>query len=217
MMECIFQNHRQYIGTFFDDILVFSKNQEEHRQHLEIILQLLQQHQFLVNGKKSEFFMHEINYLGHVISSKGIQMDFEKIKVIQEWHDLHDVHDVRSFLGLCSYYRRFIKHFAHIASPLHDLTKKKSSFQWKEKEKAAFIKLKMALTFGPVLIIPDLAKPFVVEADTCGDCIGAVLNQEGHAVAFESRRLNDVEKRYKIYEKELLAVVHALKYGSIIS
>ncbi|MCO5575045.1 hypothetical protein L7F22_028842 [Adiantum nelumboides] len=80
MMERIFRDHRQYVDTFFDDILVFSKNEEEHRQHLEIVLHLLQQNQLLVNGKKSEFFMHEINYLGHVISSKGIQMDFEKIK-----------------------------------------------------------------------------------------------------------------------------------------
>ncbi|MCO5601235.1 hypothetical protein L7F22_055354 [Adiantum nelumboides] len=82
MMERIFRDHRQYVGTFFDDILVFSKNEEEHRQHLEIVLQLLCQNQLLVNGKKSEFFMHEINYLGHVISSKDIQMDFEKIKII---------------------------------------------------------------------------------------------------------------------------------------
>ena len=211
MMERIFKDHRDYVGTFFDDILVYSKNEEEHHRHLETVLQLLRQHQLLINGKKSEFFMTKINYLGHVISSEGIQMDPEKIKVVQEWPDLRDVHEVRSFLGLCSYYRRFIKHFAHIASPLHDLTKKKISFQWSEQQKASFMKLKAALTSGPVLIIPDLYKPFVVEADACGDCIGAVLNQEGHAVAFESRRLNDVEKRYDIYEKELLAVVHALK------
>ncbi|MCO5581648.1 hypothetical protein L7F22_035537 [Adiantum nelumboides] len=109
-----------------------------------------------------------------------------KIQDNPKWPDLHDVHDVQSFLRLCSYYRRFIKHFARIASPLHDLTKKKTPFQWKEKAEATFRELKMALTSGPVLIIPDFAKPFVVKANACGDCIGAILNQESHAVAFES-------------------------------
>ena len=90
MMERIFRDHRDYVGTFFDDMLVYSKKEEEHHRHLETVLQLLRQHQLLINGKKSEFFMTKINNLGlgHVISSEGIQMDPKKIKVVQEWSDL---------------------------------------------------------------------------------------------------------------------------------
>lgn len=150
------------MGTFFDDILVFSKSEEEHHQHLEDVLQLLQEHKLL--SKKSEFFMQRISYLGHIISENGIHMDPKKVQAIKEWPDLHNVHEVRSFLGLCSYYRSFIKNFAHIASPLHDLTKQKSIFKWQDAQQKAFNKLKTTVTSGPVLIIPDLQKPFVVES-----------------------------------------------------
>ena len=98
--------------------------EEEHKRHLEIVFVELQVHKLLVNDKKSEFFLTEIHYLGHIISKDGIRMDPTKIRAIQEWPELKMVHEVRSFLGLCSYYRRFIRHFAEIAAPLHDLTKK---------------------------------------------------------------------------------------------
>ena len=164
----------------------------------------------MINGKKSEFFMEEIHFLGHIVSKDGVRMDPAKIEAIKTWPDLKTVHDVRSFMGLSSYYRKYIRHFSEIASPLHDLTKKRISFRWTNKEVNAFLKLKEKLTTGPVLILPDLRKPFVVMCDACGNSIGAVLQQEGHVVAYESRVLSDAEKSLQVYEKELLAVIHAL-------
>ncbi|RXY01996.1 hypothetical protein DD576_30230 [Klebsiella pneumoniae] len=111
---------------------------------------------------------------------------------------------------MCAYYRRFIAKFSQVAGPLHDLTKKNVKFVWTAKEQNAFEKLKEKLTSQPVLVLPDLSKPFEVQCDACGDCLGAVLLQEGHAIAYESRRLNSDERVLGIYEKEVLAVLHAL-------
>ena len=206
----MFKKHRKFTRIFFDDIILFSKNEAEHRKHLAIVFEELKQHQLFVNAKKSEFFLAQIRYLGHIVSKDGVRMDPTKIQAIQEWRELKLVHEVRSFLGLCAYYRRFVKHFAFLAAPLHELAKKKAIFKWTQEEKDAFQNLKSALILGEVLIIPDLYKPFAVECDGCGDCIGAVLNQEGHAIAYESRRLQHAELHLQVYEEELLAVIHAL-------
>ena len=186
LMNRIFQPYRTFTGVFFDDVLIFSRFEDEHTQHLQIIFNELRQHKLCINVKKSEFFLTEIHYLGHIVSHNTIRMDPAKIKAIVEWPDLRTVHDVRSFLGLCSYYRCYVRHFAHIASPLHDLTKKKTKFQWEDSQRKAFNTLKERISQEPVLIIPDLQKPFEVFCDASGDCVGAVLNQEKHAVAFES-------------------------------
>ncbi|MCO5570061.1 hypothetical protein L7F22_023775 [Adiantum nelumboides] len=184
--------------------------EEEDHKHLATIFQELRNHKLLVNAKKSEFFLKEIHYLGHIVSHNQVRMDPEKIKAIVEWPTPITVYDVRSFLGLCSYYRRFMRSFAAIAGPLHDLTKKRIKFHWGPTQKEAFEKLKYLLSHGPILIVPDLRKCFEVYCDASGDCVGAVLNQEGHAVAYESRRLRDAELHASIYEKELMAVIHAL-------
>ncbi|MCO5547816.1 hypothetical protein L7F22_061896 [Adiantum nelumboides] len=137
-------------------------------------------------------------------------MDLVKVKAIKSWPDLKTVHDIRSFLGLCSYYRRFIRHFAEIASPLHALTHKGVTFKWTTKEIIAFKHLKEKLTSDPAIILPDLLKPFVVQCDACGNSLGAVLMQDGRVVAYESRVFSNREKTLQIYEKEMLAVMHAL-------
>ncbi|MCO5561696.1 hypothetical protein L7F22_015319 [Adiantum nelumboides] len=111
---------------------------------------------------------------------------------------------------MCAYYRRFIEKFSLIAGPLHDLTKKNVKYVETERKQEAFDKLKQKLTSQPVLVLLDLSKPFEVQCDACGDCLGAVLLQEGHAIAYESRRLSSNEQILGIYEKELLDVLHAL-------
>lgn len=210
MMDRIFRPYRTFVGTFFDDMIIFSKNEEEHRDHLLAVFDELKRNRLLINGKKSEFFLEEIHFLGHIVSKDGVKMDPAKIEAIVSWPDLKTVHDVRSFLGLCSYYRRFVRHFAEIASSLHALEKKHTKWQWTDKEKSAFRCLKEKMTTDPVLILPDLSKSFVVQCDACGSSIGAVLMQNGRVVAYESRVLSDTEKTYQVYEKELLAVIHAL-------
>ncbi|MCO5562635.1 hypothetical protein L7F22_016263 [Adiantum nelumboides] len=111
---------------------------------------------------------------------------------------------------MCAYYRCFIEKNSLIAGPLHDLTRKNVKYVWTEGKQEAFDKLKQKLTSQPVLVFPDLSKPFEVQCDACGDCLGAVLLQEGHAIAYESRRLSSDEQILGIYEKELLVVLHAL-------
>ena len=128
MMDRIFREHRSFVGTFFDDMIVFSKDEAAHKKHLAIVFAELKKHRLVINAKKSEFFMSEIHFLGHIVSKAGVRMDPAKVEAIRSWPPLKNVHEVRSFMGLCSYYRRFIRHFAEIASPLHDLQKKRVSF-----------------------------------------------------------------------------------------
>ncbi|MCO5548548.1 hypothetical protein L7F22_002008 [Adiantum nelumboides] len=210
MMERIFRPHRNFTGVFFDDVIIYSKSMEEHKKHLQVIFQALRDNKLFINQKKSEFFLQEIQYLGHIISKSGIRMDPSKLEVIKEWPNPRNLHELRSFIGMCAYYRRFIEKFSLIAGPLHDLTKKNVKYVWTEGKQEAFDKLKQKLTSQPVLVLPDLSKPFEVQCDACGDCLGAVLLQEGHAIAYESRRLSSDEQILGIYEKELLAVLHAL-------
>ena len=134
----------------------------------------------------------------------------DKLQVINEWLVPKNLHELRSFIGMCSYYCRFIEKFSVIAGPLHDLTKKKVKFQWTAREHEAFKELKERLMLQPLLVLPDLRKPFEVHCDASGDILGGVILQEGHPVAYESRRLHGHELSLGIYEKELLAVIHAL-------
>lgn len=157
-MDRIFRPHRAYVGTFFDDMIT----EEEHKEHLALVFKELKDNRIVINGKKSEFFMEEIHFLGHIVPKEGVQMDPTKVEAIKSWPNLRTVHDVRSFLGLCSYYRRFIRQFSEIASPLQELTKKGVKFRWDIKEKQAFHHLKEKLSTQPVLILPDLWKAFIV-------------------------------------------------------
>ena len=120
LMDRIFCKHHSYTGVFFDDIIVHSKTLEEHKEHLAQVFKEVQEHKLYVNSKKSEFFLKKIRYLGHIISKDGIKMDPDKLKTIQEWPQPLNLHKLRSFIGMCSYYRRFIEKFSIIVGPLHD-------------------------------------------------------------------------------------------------
>ncbi|MCO5568346.1 hypothetical protein L7F22_022045 [Adiantum nelumboides] len=162
MMDRIFRPLRHCVGTFFDDMIVFSKSEVEHMEHLRAVLEMLRKESLVVNGKKSEFFMEEIHFLGHIVSKDRVRMDPAKIKAIQDWPKLVNLHEVRSFLGLCSYYRRFIRFFAEIAAPLHDLTRKGVVFQFRERQQQAFKLLKEKLTTEPSHL---LGADFTVQTD----------------------------------------------------
>ena len=120
MMEMIFCKHRAYMGVFFDDIIIYSNTLEEHKSHLRVVFQELRENKLFINGKKSEFFLQEIHYLGLIISKDGIRMDLEKLKIIEEWIQPRNLHELRSFIGMCSYYRRFIEKFSSLVGPLYD-------------------------------------------------------------------------------------------------
>ena len=138
-------------------------------------------------------------------------MDQEKMQAIQEWKPPTNVSDLRSFLGLANYYRKFIEGYSKIASPLTELLKKSKAYEWSEDCQHAFDELKKAMSKDPVLALPDISKPFEIQTDASNYALGGVFLQDGHPVAYESRKLNDTERKYAAHEKELLAVVHCLR------
>jgi hypothetical protein len=201
----------KFVVVFIDDILIYSKNEEEHAQHLRIVLTRLREHQLYAKFSKCAFWLEEIQFLGHVLSARGIAVDPSKVKDILEWKPPTTIHQVRSFLGLAGYYHRFIPDFSKLVKPITSLLKNDTKFNWSSKCNEAFEELKVLLTTAPVLAQPDINKPFDVYCDASGSGLGCVLMQEGRVIAYASRQLRRHEEHYPIHDLELAAVVHALK------
>ncbi|XP_071926122.1 uncharacterized protein [Coffea arabica] len=151
--------------TAFNDILIYSKTQEEHVKHLEIVLQILREHKLYAKFSKCEFWLEEISFLGHKVSKDGIAVDPAKIEAVMNWKQPETPTEIRSFLGLASYYRRFIKDFSKIAGPMTELTKKGNKFIWTPKCESSFQELKNRLTSAPVLVLPDGGEGYAVYSD----------------------------------------------------
>jgi hypothetical protein len=143
------------------------------------VLQRLRDHQLYAKFSKCEFWINEVSFLGHVISSEGITVDLGKVQDVLDWKPPKSVHQVRSFLGLAGYYRRFILNFSKISKPITELLKKGNKYVWSKDCDEAFQTLKKLLTTLPVLAQPNIAKPFDVYCDTSGTGLGCVLMQEG--------------------------------------
>ena len=201
----------KFIVVFIDDILIYSKNEEEHREHLGIALRVLRDHQLYAKLSKCEFWLKEVKFLGHVVSSEGVAVDPSKVEAVLQWESPKSVTEVRSFVGLAGYYRRFIRGFSQIARPLTNLTKKDRPFVWTEQCEAAFQELKTLLTTAPVLVLPDSSQPFEVYTDASLMGLGCVLMQNGKVIAYASRQLRPHEVNYPTHDLELCAVVFALK------
>lgn len=219
---CTFQglmNHvfrhiaRKFLLVFFDDILVYSPSWDTHLTHLAEVFSVLRQQQLYLKPSKCTFGATVIEYLGHFISAAGVSTDPEKIKAIENWPIPTSQKQLRSFLGLANYYRRFIQGYSIIARPLTNLLKK-DGFLWNLEATAAFDNLKAALMHTPVLALPNFDKDFVVETDASNTGIGAVLMQESHPICYISRALGPRHQGLSVYEKELLAVVHAVQTWS---
>src|SRR3954468_13811425 len=196
--------------VYIDDILIFSKTDAEHCEHIRQVLALLRQHKLYGKISKCEFFKTSVSYLGHIISNQGIATDPEKVEAIQAWPVPKSLKELQSFLGICNYYRRFVPHYSSIAAPLTQLTHKDTPYTWTTQTQTAFDTLCIALTRTPILCIPDPALPFVVTTDASGFAVGAVLQQDQgrglQPVAFTSRKMNPAERNYSAYEQELLAI-----------
>ena len=201
----------KFVIVFIDDILVYSKSKEEHEEHLRKVLELLRREKLYAKLSKCEFWLREVQFLGHVISQEGIKVDPAKIEAISNWEPPKTPTEVRSFLGLAGYYRRFIDDFSRIAIPLTSLTRKNVKFEWTESRKKAFETLKEKLINAPVLTLPDGNEDFVVYSDASNRGLGCVLMQRGKVIAYASRQLKEHEKRYPTHDLELAAVVFALK------
>jgi hypothetical protein len=169
----------KFIMVFINDIFVYSKSMEEYGEHLRVVLQRLRDHQLYAKFSKCKFWINEVPFLGHVISSEGIIVDPGKVRVVLDWKPLKFVHQVHSFQGLTSYYQRFIPNFSKISKPITELLKKGNKYFWSKDCDEAFKTLKKLVTTSPVLAHPDITKPFDVYYDTSSTGLGCVLMQEG--------------------------------------
>ncbi|WVZ70972.1 hypothetical protein U9M48_019599 [Paspalum notatum var. saurae] len=204
MMNSVFMNELdKFVVVFIDDILIYSKSEEEHKEHLRIVLNRLREHKLYAKFSKCAFWLKEVSFLGHILSEKGVAVDPSKEKDVLNWKQPETVTEIRSFLGLVGYYHRFIKDFSKTAKPMTSLTKKECE--------EAFQTLKKLLTSALVLAQPDVTKPFDVYCDASGNGLGCVLMQEGRVIAYASRQLRKHEANYRTHDLELAAVVHALK------
>jgi hypothetical protein len=201
----------RFVVVYFDDILIYSKSQEEHLHHLREVLTVLRDSKLYINIKKCTFMTDGLVFLGYVVSSEGIHVDDEKIKAIRDWPTPTSVTEVRSFHGLATFYRRFVKNFSTIVAPITECLKK-GKFQWNSDAEQSFLLIKEKLTTAPVLALPNFDKLFEVETDASYVGIGAVLSQEGRPIAFYSEKLSEARKKWSTYELELYAVVQALRH-----
>ncbi|GKC03170.1 putative mitochondrial protein [Tanacetum coccineum] len=180
---------------------LMNESLEEHVIHLRAVLEVMRKHQLYAKLSKCVFGTGQVEYLGHVISAKGVSTNPAKIKAMEDWHVSSNVKQLRRFLGLIGYYRRFIKSYASISRPL-TLLLNKNGFQWNKEAQVAFEHLKKAMMSAPVLPLPDFEKEFTVETDASGVGIGAVLIQGDHPIAYLSKTLSAKHQLMSTYEKE---------------
>ena len=155
----------RFVVVYFDDILVYSKNLDEHINHLHCVLAVLRKEKLYANLKKCSFCMDKIVFLSYVVSAKGIEVNEEKVKTIKEWSTPKSITEVRNFHGLSSFYRRFVKNFSTLAAPLTEIVKISVGFKWGSEQNRAFIEIKERLCGAPLLVLPDFSKTFEIECD----------------------------------------------------
>ena len=203
-----------YVTIYLDDILIHSTTEQVHGQHLREVFQHLTNAGLTLRGRKCHIGLTNVSYLGHVFSATGMSPDPKKVQAVKEWPVPINATEVRQFLGLASYYRRYIQQFSDIAAPLNALTQKGAEFSWTQACGNAFEALKQHLVDAPVLSYPRFgseASTFVLQTDASAVGLGAVLEQDGHVIAYTSRSLTAPECQYSVIQRECLAVVHALK------
>jgi hypothetical protein len=183
----------KFVVVFIDDILVYSRNEEEHASHLHVVLQRMREHYLYAKLSKCDFWLKEIKFLGHTISQDCIAIDPDKVQEVMNWKPPTTVRQIRSFLGLAGYYRRLIPNFSQIAKPMTKLLKKGAKFKWGQKCEDAFHTLRQHLTTSPMLAQPDNNKPFDVYCDASGTGLGYVLMQDNRVIAYASRALKPHE------------------------
>jgi hypothetical protein len=188
LMNKVFMEYLdKFVVVFIDDILVFSKTEEEHEKHLRLVLEKLRSNKLYVKFRKCEFWLTTVTFLGHVISVGGVSVDPGKVKDVLNWMSSTTASEIRSFLGLARYYRRFIKDFSKIAKPMTKLLEKNKAFEWTVECQASFEELRKRLTSAPVLVLPDLTKKFDIYCDASCRGLGYVLMHEGQVVCYASR------------------------------
>jgi hypothetical protein len=177
----------KFVVVFIDDILVYSQRTEEHGQHLRVVLGKLRDHQLYAMFSKCEFWLQKVSFLGDILTTEGVVVDPEKVKVVTNWKRPTSVTEIQSFLRLAGYYRRFIEGFFKIVRPMTMLLQKDKKFEWTNTCEMSFCELKRRLTTAPVLVLPDIHKNFTIYCDVSRQGLGCVLMQEERVVAYASR------------------------------
>ncbi|XP_039602210.1 uncharacterized protein LOC120524423 [Polypterus senegalus] len=202
--------------VYLDDLLVHARDFDQAVHNLWEVLTAIRSAGLRLNPAKCNLLTRQTQFLGHVVSESGVATDPAKVAAVSNWPPPANITELRSFLGLASYYRRFVRDFATIASPLHQLTNKGQRFRWSEDCAAAFQQLKAALIGAPVLAYPDPNQPFLVDTDAINVGVGAVLSQSGETgervVAYYSCSLSRPERNYCVTRRELLAVILAVRH-----
>ncbi|KAJ0946758.1 putative nucleotidyltransferase, Ribonuclease H [Helianthus annuus] len=201
----------KFVIVFIDDILIYSKTKEEHEQHLRTVFDLLKKEKLYAKFSKCEFWLREVQFLGHVVNEDRIHVDPTKIEAIKNWETLKTPTEIRQFLGLAGYYRRFIEEFSKISQPLTSLTQKDKKYEWGDKQEEAFQLLKDKLCDAPILSLPEGTDDFVVYCDASRQGLGCVLMQRQKVIAYPSRQLKVHVKNYTTHDLKLGAMVFALK------
>ena len=211
------EERHDYVSVYIDDELVFSPSWQDHIRHLKLTIKRLLSVGLKLRPLKCRFIRQEVEFLGHVLTPQGLKTSWHHVQAVRDFKVPSSVREVRQFLGLASYYRRFVPAFAEIAKPLHALTKKGAVFEWTEDCQKSFELLKTRLTEAPVLAYPQFDRAFTMETDASGLGLGAVLSQMQednrlHPVAYASRALSPSERNYGITDLETLAVVWAISH-----
>nr|GEV37265.1 putative reverse transcriptase domain-containing protein [Tanacetum cinerariifolium] len=201
----------KFVIVFIDDILIYSRNKEDHANHLRIILELLRKEKMYAKFSKCDFWIRIVKFLGHLVDSQGLHVDPVKIEAVKNWASPTTPIEIHQFLGLAGYYRRFIKDFSKIAKSLTILTQKDKKFVWGKDQQMAFQILKQKLCEAPILALPKGNDDFVVYCDASIQDLGAVLMKREKVIAYASRQLKPHEENYTTYDLELGTVVFALK------
>lgn len=219
----------KFVMVYIDDIIVFSKNIQDHIYHLEQVFTLLLDAGLKIKIQKCKFARSEVEYLGHIVSKEGVKVDPAKVKAVRNFPIPKKMEHIRSFLGIAGYYRKFIDQFADIVHVLTQLTRSKVQWHWGTEEQTAFDKIKELLCSAPVLAYPDFAQPFIIHTDACGYGVGGILSQmptpssepaseeesvmdsKEHPIAYTSKHLNDLQIKWCTTEKEAFAIYHTVK------
>ena len=217
LMNAIFREYLyNFVLIFLDDVLVFSNSMDGHEEHLQLVFEALRAANLKLKPKKCKLYQESVTYLGYKLSADGISSDEGKIRALRESKREVNITEVRSTVGYCSYYRWFVKEFAGIARPLHEITKKNRRFSWTPDCQKAFEKLKAAMMESTILVHPDYQSPFVLDTDASDNSLGAVLSNviKGveHPVAFAGRVLTSAESKYSTTKREALAVIQDMKW-----
>ncbi|PIK52385.1 Retrovirus-related Pol polyprotein from transposon, partial [Apostichopus japonicus] len=196
--------------VYLDDVIIFGKNFEEHIAAIDDVFTRFKLAGLKLSPKKCFLFKQKVEFLGHVVSKDGVSTDPSKVAVVKNWPRPNCVRDVRGFVGLCSYYRKFVKNFTLIARPLHRLTEKGKRFLWNEECEEAFNALKVALTSTPILAFPTPSDKYILDTDASNESLGSVLSQiqggEERVIAYFSKSFSKAERRYCVTRKELYAI-----------